>query len=82
MDNREGENASSSSSSLDVVTSRNRRNIQSGEDVEETKKGNTKKRVNVVLTQKQPRMPLIEIAKRVQLLVQTLIRSNTRERFT
>ena len=38
VDNREGENASSSSSSLDVVTSRNRRNIQSGEDVEETKK--------------------------------------------
>ena len=27
VDNREGENASSSSSSLDVVTSRNRRNI-------------------------------------------------------
>ena len=60
VDNREGENASSSSSSsLDVVTSRNRRNI---------------KRANVVLTQKQPRMPLIEIAKRVQLLVQTFVR--------
>ena len=76
VDNREGENASSSSSSsLDVVTSRNRRNIQSGEDVEETKKGgDTKKRANVVLTQKQPRLPLIEIAKRVQLLVQTFVR--------
>ena len=78
VDNREGENASSSSSSssLDVVTSRNRRNIQSGEDVEETKKGEDtrKDRVVNVLTQKQPRLPLIEIAKRVQLLVQTFVR--------